>query len=57
MYGESGYAAAYVHLFYVLSYVERYVDSQQWNLYERLHVLWWVNFGASRTVQTFEGGR
>jgi hypothetical protein len=27
MYGESGNAAAYVHLFYVLSCVERYVDS------------------------------
>jgi hypothetical protein len=27
MYGELGYVAAYVHLFYVLSYVERYVDS------------------------------
>jgi hypothetical protein len=26
MYGELGYAAAYVHLFYVLSGVERYVD-------------------------------
>jgi hypothetical protein len=26
MYGELGYAAAYVHLFYVLSFVERYVD-------------------------------
>jgi hypothetical protein len=26
MYGELGYAAAYVHLFYVLSCVERYVD-------------------------------
>jgi hypothetical protein len=27
MYGELGYAAAYVHLFYVLSCVEMYVDS------------------------------
>jgi hypothetical protein len=26
MYGEPGYAAAYVHLFYMLSCVERYVD-------------------------------
>jgi hypothetical protein len=26
MYGELGYAAAQVHLFYVLSCVERYVD-------------------------------
>jgi hypothetical protein len=26
MYGELGYAAAYVHLFYVLCCVERYVD-------------------------------
>jgi hypothetical protein len=26
MYGELGYAAAYVHLFYGLSGVERYVD-------------------------------
>jgi hypothetical protein len=26
MYGELGYAAAYVHLFYVLSCVKRYVD-------------------------------
>jgi hypothetical protein len=26
MCGELGYAAAYVHLFYVLSCVERYVD-------------------------------
>jgi hypothetical protein len=26
MFGELGYVAAYVHLFYVLSCVERYVD-------------------------------
>jgi hypothetical protein len=26
MYGEFGYAAAYVHLIYVLSCVEKYVD-------------------------------
>jgi hypothetical protein len=37
MYGELGYAAAYVHLFYVLSCVERYVDmstclSTQYNM-------------------------
>jgi hypothetical protein len=28
MYGELGYAAAYVHLFCMLSGVERYVDSK-----------------------------
>jgi hypothetical protein len=33
MYGEFGYAAAYVHLFYVWSCVERYVDSfDVWHL-------------------------
>jgi hypothetical protein len=39
MYGEFGYAAAYIHLFYMLSCVERYVDwplhivnwNAQWN--------------------------
>jgi hypothetical protein len=35
MYGELGYAAAYVHLFHVLSCVERYVDS----LVGLLHIL------------------
>jgi hypothetical protein len=31
MCGELGYAAAYVHLFYVLSCVERYVDCSKMN--------------------------
>jgi hypothetical protein len=29
MYGEIGYAAAYVHLIYMLSCVERSVDTRQ----------------------------
>jgi hypothetical protein len=32
MYGELGYAAAYFHLFYVLSCVERYVDCSRHKL-------------------------
>jgi hypothetical protein len=35
MYGELGYAAAYVHLFYMLSCVEWYVDIP---LHTRQHV-------------------
>jgi hypothetical protein len=32
MYGELGYAAAYVHLFYVLYCVERHIDMSKYNM-------------------------